>query len=262
MSYEFIQVEKKGHLTTLKINRPKRMNALHPPASKELDQAFDEFAADSDAWVAVITGAGDRSLSAGNDLKWQAEHGVEALMKGMSEVKGGFAGLTSRFDLFKPIICAVNGHALGGGLEIALACDIIIAADHAQFGLPEPRVGLLAAAGGVQRLPQRLPWHVAMGLMLTGGRMSAQEALKWGLVNEVVPLAELLPTAERWAGQIMECAPLSIRGTKEGATLGRDKSIQETIGGFPGLRTVFGSEDAMEGAIAFAGKRKPEWKGK
>jgi enoyl-CoA hydratase/carnithine racemase len=262
MSYEFIKVEKKDHLTILTINRPERMNALHPPGSKELDQAFDEFANDPDAWVAIITGAGDRSLSAGNDLKWQAEHGIEALIKGMSEVKGGFAGITSRFDLFKPIICAVNGHALGGGLEIALACDIIIAAEHSQFGLPEPRVGLLAAAGGVQRLPQRLPWHVAMGLMLTGGRMSAQDALKWGLVNEVVPLAELLPTAERWAEQIMECAPLAIRGTKEGAALGRDKPIQETIQGFPGLMTVFTSEDAMEGAIAFASKRKPDWKGK
>jgi len=262
MGYEFITVEKKDHLTILTINRPERMNALHPPASKELDQAFDDFAGDPDAWVAIITGAGDRSLSAGNDLKWQAEHGVEAVIRGMDDVKGGFAGITSRFDLFKPLICAVNGLALGGGFEIALACDIIIAAEHAQFGLPEPRVGLLAAAGGVQRLPQRLPWHIAMGLMLTGGRMTAQEALKWGLINEIVPLDKLLPAAERWAEQIMECAPLSVKGTKEGAVLGRDKPIQETIHGFPGLQKVFSSEDAMEGAIAFASKRKPEWKGK
>ena len=263
MAYEFIKVEKKDHVTIVTINRPERMNALHPPASKELDECFDDFCSDPEAWVAIITGAGDRSLSAGNDLKWQAEHGVEALMKGMAEVKHGFAGITSRFDCYKPIICAVNGHALGGGLEIALASDIIVAAEHAQFGLPEPRVGLLAGAGGVQRLPQRLPRHVAMGLMLTGGRMSAQEALKWSLINEVVPLDELIPAAERWAAKIMECAPLAVRGTKEGAFLGQDYPIEDTMKeAFPGMAVVFTSEDAMEGAIAFAEKRKPDWKGK
>jgi len=261
MAFEFIEVEKKGHLTKVTINRPDRMNALHPPASKELDQAFDEFAADPNAWVAIITGAGERSLCAGNDLKWQAEHGIEALIKGMAEVKGGFAGLTSRFDLFKPVICAVNGHALGGGLEIALSCDIIVASEHAQFGLPEPRVGLIAAAGGVLKLPGRLPWHVAMGLMLTAGRMSAQDALRWGLINEVVPHADLMSTAERWAERIMECAPLAVRATKEGALLSREKPLSETSKGFPGLAKVFSSKDAMEGAMAFATKRKPEWKG-
>lgn len=262
MAYEFITVEKKGHLTIVTINRPERRNALHPPASIEMEKAFDKFDSDPEARVAILTGAGDKSLCAGNDLKWQAEHGLETYKKEYAKLKSGFAGLTARFDFYKPVICAVNGKAFGGGLEIALACDIIIASVHAQFGLVEPRVGVLAGAGGAQRLPQRLPWHVAMGMMLTASTISAQEALKWGLVNEVVPYEELMSSAERWAEKIIECAPIAIRATKEGAILGRDKPIQETIGGFPGLNAVWSSEDAMEGARAFSEKRKPNWKDK
>ena len=138
MDLKFIKYEKRNHLAYVTFNRPEVMNALHPPCHLEMDQVWDDFAGDREMWVAILTGAGDRAFSAGNDLKWTAEHRGERPQ--MS--KGGFAGITSRFDITKPIIAAVNGFALGGGCEIALACDIIIAADHARFGLPEPRVGL------------------------------------------------------------------------------------------------------------------------
>src|SRR6185436_4585068 len=157
-----IQYEKKGRIAYITINRPEVMNALHPPANQELSQAFDDFAADAESWVAIITGAGEKAFSAGNDLKFQAQHGMGSVTMG----NGGFGGLTARFDLFKPVIAAVNGLALGGGFEIALAADIIVAADHARFGLPEPKVGLAALAGGMHRLPRQVPLKVAMGMML------------------------------------------------------------------------------------------------
>ena len=139
------------------------------------------------------------------------------VLEGAAQAKGGFAGITARYDIYKPIIAAVNGFALGGGFEIALACDIIIAADHARFGLPEPRVGLMAGAGGVHRLPRHIPLKIAMGMMLTGKHITAQEAHKWGIANEVVPLKDLIATAERWAGEIMECSPLSVQASKQAA---------------------------------------------
>ena len=166
MELKFIKYEKRGHLAYITFNRPEVMNALHPPCHLEIDQVWDDFAGDREMSVAIVTGAGERAFSAGNDLKWTAEHRGERPQ--MS--KGGFAGITSRFDLTKPIIAAVNGFALGGGCEIALACDIIIAADHARLGLPEPRVGLMAGAGGVHRLPRHIPLKIAMGMILTGKR--------------------------------------------------------------------------------------------
>ncbi len=204
MTFEFIRYEKREHVVTITIDRPEVLNALHPDANEELARAWDAFAADDELRVAILTGAGDRAFSAGNDLKWTARHGMPRLPK------GGFGGITARFDLWKPVIAAVNGLALGGGLEIALACDIIVAAEHATFGLPEPRVGLMAAAGGVHRLPRHIPLKIAMGMILTGKPITAAEALRVGLVNEVVPAADLLGAAERWAAAIVECAPLSV----------------------------------------------------
>src|SRR5215470_4911973 len=205
MGYEFIKYEKRGRIARITINRPEVMNALHPPANQELSQIFDDFAEDNDCWVAIVTGAGEKAFSAGNDLKYSAQHGMAG---GMG--KGGFGGITARFDLFKPLIAAVNGFALGGGFEIALACDIIIAADHARFGLPEPRVGLAALAGGMQRLPRLMPQKIAMGMMLTGKHIMADEAHRLGIVNEVVPSKDLAVTAERWANEILECSPTSV----------------------------------------------------
>ena len=176
MPYEFIKVEKDGHLTIMTINRPERMNAIHPPAQLEMNTAWDDFANDPEAWVAIITGAGDKAFSAGNDLKYQAEHGAKEVRKIRARAKGGFGGLHRRLDCFKPIIAAVNGFALGGGFELALSCDIIIAAQNARFGLPEPRVGLMAGAGGVHRLPRQIPYHRAMGIMLANRQLDQSDA--------------------------------------------------------------------------------------
>src|ERR1700719_366074 len=258
MELKFIKYEKRGHLAYITFNRPEVMNALHPPCHLEMDQVWDDFAGDGEMWVAILTGAAERAFSAGNDLKWTAEHRGERPQ--MS--KGGFAGITSRFDLTKPIIAAVNGFALGGGCEIALACDIIIAADHARLGLPEPRVGLMAGAGGVHRLPRHIPLKIAMGMILTGRHITAQEAAKWGIVNEVVALKDLIPTAERWAHEIMECSPISIQASKQAAMDGLGLSMEDANAKrFPLSEKLWHSKDSIEGPLAFSQKRKPNWTG-
>ncbi len=255
---EHCRVERDGRVLLVTIDRPEVLNALHPPANFELEQVFDDFASDSDLWVAIITGAGDRAFSAGNDLKFQASGGrVEV-------PKRGFGGLTARFDNDKPIIAAVNGLAMGGGFEVALACDLIVAADTAEFALPEPRVGLAALAGGVHRLPRQIPVKQAMGMILTGRRVSAEEGLRLGFVNEVVPRAELMQAARRWADAILECAPLSVRASKQAALDGLDEASLEgaMTRRYDGLGRMLKSEDFVEGPRAFAEKRKPVWKGR
>ena len=258
MSYEFIKYEKKGRIAYVTINRPERLNALHPPANQELYHAFSDFRDDPDVWVAIITGAGDRAFSAGNDLRYTAEHGRQDRSMDIAR----FGGITSNFECWKPIIAAVNGYALGGGFELALACDIIIAADHAEVGLPEPRVGLVAGAGGVHRLPRHIPLKIAMGMMLTAKRISIQEAYRLGLVNEVVPLADLMAAAERWANEILEVAPLSARASKQMAMTGLGWPLDVSLSrSYTEYQKAAASEDFIEGPRAFAEKRKPNWKG-
>jgi crotonobetainyl-CoA hydratase len=260
MAYEFIKVDREGPVTILTLNRPEVMNALHSQAHHELHAAFDAFAADPDQWVAIVTGVGERAFSAGNDLKHQAGGG------GMGLPPSGFAGLTERFDLTKPLIAAVNGVAMGGGFEIALACDLIIAADTATFALPEPRVGLAALAGGLHRLPRQIGQKRAMGMILTGRRVSAAEGLNLGFVNEVVPAAELMGAARRWAAQICELSPMSIRASKEAVFKGLDEpSLAAAMGAqmrYPAISAMLRSEDFKEGPRAFAEKRAPKWQGR
>lgn len=257
---EFCAVAREGHLTIVTINRPEVMNALHPPANFELAAVFDAFAADPEQWVAIITGAGERAFSAGNDLKYQAAGNA------ITVPPTGFAGLTQRFDLAKPVIAAVNGLAMGGGFEIALACDLIVAAETAVFALPEPRVGLAALAGGLHRLPRQIGLKRAMGMILTGRRVGAAEGRELGFVNEVVPASDTLAAARRWAGQILDCSPMSIRASKEGVMKGLDEpTLAAALGGqgkYEAIRAMFRSEDLIEGPLAFAQKRPPKWKGK
>lgn len=259
MAYEFITYEQTDRVVVITINRPEVRNALHPPANRELSAAFDAFDADPDAWVAILTGAGDKAFSAGNDLKYSAEHGVRDMAMG----KGGFGGLTARFDLYKPVIAAVNGLALGGGFEIALACDLVVAADGARFGLPEPRVGLAALAGGMQRLPAMIPPKLAMGMLLTGAPITAARALALGLVNEVVPAAEVLPAARRWAAEILECAPGSVRATKQVVLQSQGLPLEAALAkSYSQVGALLRSADMLEGVTAFAQKRPPVWTGR
>src|SRR5712691_9156232 len=258
MAYQFATYEKRDRIGIVTINRPERMNALHPPANFELHDIWSDFERDPDVWVGILTGAGDKAFSAGNDLRYTAEHGRD--MVRFAET--GFGGLANRTTCWKPIIAAVNGYALGGGFEMALACDIIIAADHARVGLPEPKVGLMAGAGGVHRLPRMIPQKIAMGYILTGRHMTAQEAHRLGVVNEVVPLAELMPTALKWANEILECAPLSIRASKQAALMGLGQPLETALRmGYTEADKMRRSEDTVEGPRAFAEKRKPNWKG-
>jgi crotonobetainyl-CoA hydratase len=242
---------------TVTLNRPERLNALHPPANLELGRVFDEFATDDDLWLAVITGEG-RGFCAGNDLRYQAEGGERV------PTPRGFAGLTSRFDLTKPVIAAVNGVAMGGGFEIALACDLIIASEEATFALPEPRVGLAALAGGLQRLPRQIGSKRALGMILTGRHVPAREGYELGFVNEVVRAGELMDTTKRWADQICACAPLSIRASKDVVYRSLDiASLEESMAiRYESVREMVGSEDFVEGPKAFADKRAPNWQGR
>ena len=258
MDLKYIKYEKKDHLAYITFNRPEVMNAMHPPCHLEMDSVWDDFVADRNLWVAIVTGAGDKAFSAGNDLKYTAAT-RRAVRRAARAV---LPELPRAIDINKPIIAAVNGFALGGGCEIALACDIIIAADHARFGLPEPRVGLMAGAGGVHRLPRHIPLKIAMGMMMTGRHITAAEAHRWGLANEVVPLKDLIATAENWAAEIMECSPLSIQASKE-AAYQRPPSVASG-GAQPdqsGDQETLHSKDLIEGPRAFAEKRKPNWKG-
>jgi crotonobetainyl-CoA hydratase len=255
---EFCQVQREGPLTLVTIDRPEVMNALHRPANLELEAVFDAFEQDREQWVAILTGAGERAFSAGNDLKYQAQGGDVAIPK------TGFAGLTARYDIVKPVIAAVNGVAMGGGFEIALACDIIVASSNAVFALPEPRVGLAALAGGLHRLPRQIGTKHAMGMILTGRRVPAEEGQALGFVNEVVPPGTAVEGARRWAQQILECAPLSVRASKQVAMQGLayPSLASAEAAGYEQVRTLFKSEDFVEGPRAFTEKRAPRWKGR
>jgi crotonobetainyl-CoA hydratase len=257
-AYEFCTVQDEGRVRVVTLARPEVMNALHSAAHHELDRVWNEFAARDDLWVGIVTGAGDKAFCAGNDLK------VQATGKRGPPPATGFGALTKRFDLSKPLIAAVNGVAMGGGFEIALACDIIIAAENAVFALPEPRVGLIAGAGGVHRLPRMIPQKQALGMILTGRRVGAAEGKELGFVTEVVPAGQALAGAKRWAGMILECSPMAIRASKLAVYAGMaEKSLEAAMTTiYPAQQANLASQDYIEGPRAFAEKRKPNWQNK
>jgi acetyl-CoA C-acetyltransferase len=254
--YEHVLVRRDGHLLEVTINRPEVRNSLHPMANDELDHVFDAYFADPDLWVAIITGAGDKAFSAGNDLVYSASG------KPMWVPKNGFAGLTSRPDLPKPVIAAVNGYAMGGGCEIALACHLVVADATAQFALSEVRVGLVAGAGGLIRLPRTVPPKVATEMILTGRRVTAAEALAYGLVNRVVPAGTALDGARALAAEILEGSPTSVRISLQ--IMAETSAIPDVVQavGHQGraLDDLMSTQDAAEGPAAFAAKRRPHWR--
>ena len=255
---QHIAVEVTSGVLNVTINRPEARNALNRLAHRELDQVFDAFAADAALRVAVIRGAGDKAFCSGSDLKEKLSSSSD------DHPHSGFAGLTRRFDLDKPVLAAVNGHALGGGLEIVLACDLAVAVDHAEFGFPEPLVGLAALSGGIHRLVRQVSYKPAMGLLLTGRRIDAETALRLGLVSEVAPDSSFEDVVNRWVFRVLRCAPLALGATKQVARLSLEEAslaaaIQRE---YPAVTTMLASRDALEGPRAFVENRPPNWTGR
>jgi enoyl-CoA hydratase/carnithine racemase len=252
-----VERERRGRVEVLTINRPEARNAINSEVTSAMCAALDELAEDDGCWVVVVTGAGDKSFSAGMDLKAFASGQGAGIIDA-----NGFASITKR-DFAKPLIAAVNGPALAGGCEIMLSCDLVVAAEHAVFGIPEAKRGLIAGAGGLIRLPRRIPRAVALELALTGEPIDTKRALEIGLINRVVPAERLMEEALALAELIAENAPLAVRCSKKVILGSADLSEAEAWGLNDGtFSEIFTSADAMEGAVAFAEKRKPNWQGK
>ncbi len=257
--YQFAEVRRDGRLTLIVLNRPNVLNALHPPACHELAEIFDDFAADPDQWVAILSGSGDRAFCAGNDLKYRVAG------EPMPRPPSGFGGLTRRFDLRKPVIASVGGIAFGGGFELALACDLIIASERAVFSLPEVKVGLAALGGGLHRLPREIGLKQAMGMILTGRQVPAAEGMRLGFVNDVVPHNELATATRRLAAEILAASPVAVRVSKAVVDHGlAEPGIAAAMtkqDSDPAVAEMKRSADAVEGPRAFAEKRAPRWQG-
>jgi enoyl-CoA hydratase/carnithine racemase len=256
-----VQLSHQGRVAVVVMDRPEARNAMNMEMTEQLDATYDQLAQDDATWVVVLTGAGDRAFCAGQDLKEvglarQREQSAQGRRTG-----GGFGGITRR-DFPKPIIAAVNGFALGGGFEICLACDLVIAEEHATFGLPEVKRGIFAGAGGLVRIGKRLPMALALELAMTGEPLSAGRAHALGLVNRVVPSGQSVSAAVELANVISEAAPLSVRLTKRmiraSMAQGEDElfALQAQLGA-----EVLQTEDAKEGPRAFVEKRAPRWTG-
>lgn len=254
-----VRFDADGALAIITIDRPEVLNALHPEGHRCMAAAFDRFRDDPTLRVAIVTGQGERAFCVGTDLRALAASGDHA------KPDTGFAGITHRFDLFKPVIAAVNGLCLGGGVEIVAACDLAVAADDAQFGLPEPRVGLAALGGGVlQRLPRQMAMKDAMWLVLTAERVGAAEAVRLRLINEAVPRACLMARAREIAAMLLRCAPLALEASKQVMLQSlRHADLQQAMAAhYERAQAMLASDDAREGPAAFSERRNPVWHGR
>ncbi|MBT4625634.1 MAG: crotonobetainyl-CoA hydratase [Rhodospirillales bacterium] len=256
-----LKVTRNGQILEVTLDRPKA-NAIDAATSTAMGQVFSDFRDDNDLRVAILTGGGDRFFSAGWDLKAAAEGESYDSDYGV----GGFGGINELFDQNKPVIVAMNGHAIGGGFELALAADIIIAADHVEMWQPEIFAGVIGDSGCF-RLPRMIPMNIAKELLLTGRRMGTEEALRWGIINAAVPVDQLMVAAREMAETMIAAAPLALAATKETIRLTQSVGIEECYammknGGLPMFDIMLASEDAQEGPQAFAEKRDPVWKGR
>lgn len=256
--------EKRAHVAYVTLNRPDVLNAMNLEMHEALCKVWDDVEADDEIRVVVLTGAGDRAFSVGQDLKELASNtqaGRAEPSSFGSKGKPGWPRLTERFGFAKPVVAAVRGYAFGGGFELALACDIILATDDAVFALPEVKLGLIPGAGGVFRLTRQLPARTAAGYLLTGRRMPATRAFDLGLVNEIAPSADLSAITERWVSDLVDAAPLSVRAIKEVISKSATLTLEEAFATHyerEGRRMH--SADAIEGPLAFAQKRAPRWR--
>ncbi|MCC7120912.1 MAG: enoyl-CoA hydratase/isomerase family protein [Gammaproteobacteria bacterium] len=261
MNYDFLTVTNAEHVTRITLNRPDVLNAINQQMHDELQAAFDAFAGDDTQYVCVVAGAGGRAFSAGSDLKSIARTGRPHVYP-----QHGYAGLIERFDLDKPLIAAVDGVAVGGGFELALACDLIIATTRSRFGLPEPLVGAVALGGGMHRLARQIGQKHALRLILTGDLIGADEACQMGIITALVEPDGFDAAITDWCQRLLRCAPLSLRASKQAVMRGLDEpSLQAALkhqGEYPAFKAWLNSSDRFEGAAAFAEKRPPQWKGR
>jgi crotonobetainyl-CoA hydratase len=256
-----ILYDKRDHVARITIDRAEVLNAIDAASERELQAIWASIEADRDVRVVVLTGSGDRAFSTGADMKGGS--GSSGLEYWAQERPGGFGGIALRETLNVPVIARVNGHAVGGGFEMMLGCDIVVAVDGATFGLPEARVGRLPLDGGMTLLQRQIPFRHAMGLLLTGRRMKAAEALAMGLINEVTAREDLDAAVQRWVDDVLACAPLSVRAIKQVArTTGHLTAQQAQAMRLPAVVEALKSSDSDEGVRAFIEKRKPIWQGK